>query len=161
MQRGNCLIAEKPNTLIMAIGNPGRSDDGLGPAFIAELEAQGFDQAELDSCYQLQIEDADRFSHYQRVIVVDAHKNPHQPIALQRLLPGKLMAFSSHALSAEGVLALCEGLYDTVPDAYTLAIGGEYWELGLTMSELAQQNLAAAVSLFLHQWPMLAEGVVA
>jgi hydrogenase maturation protease len=54
--------------LVYGIGNPGRQDDGLGILFAEKIEEwlqnQGFINVEVTSNYQLNIEDAEKISHY-------------------------------------------------------------------------------------------------
>ena len=64
------------NVLLYGYGNPGRQDDGLGNAFIDRIEEwikeEGLENIELDSNYQLNIEDAEAISNYDIAIFIDA-----------------------------------------------------------------------------------------
>jgi hypothetical protein len=53
---------------MLAWGNPGRLDDGLGPALADVAVTWGLTQLTVDSDYQLQVEDADRAARFQRVV---------------------------------------------------------------------------------------------
>jgi len=44
--------------LVYGYGNPGRGDDGLGPALVEALELLGATGLDCESDYQLAIEDA-------------------------------------------------------------------------------------------------------
>ena len=63
---------EKSGILIIGIGNSGRNDDGLGWKFvdIASQTMRGYFDVEYR--YQLQIEDAELVSKYNKVIFADA-----------------------------------------------------------------------------------------
>lgn len=68
-----------PRVLVYGYGNPGRRDDGLGPALVRELAARGVaDEAGpgarvvLESGYQLQVEDAALVAGFDAVIFADA-----------------------------------------------------------------------------------------
>ena len=52
------MTADGGDVLVIGYGNPGRMDDGLGPATIDELEKLAIDGVDLDADYQLTVEDA-------------------------------------------------------------------------------------------------------
>src|ERR1022692_4964179 len=58
--------------LLIAVGNSGRGDDGLGWAFADKAKNYASDSLDYEYCYQLQIEDAEQISKYDTVIFVDA-----------------------------------------------------------------------------------------
>lgn len=129
-------------TILLAIGNSGREDDGLGWAFADWLEATGRFAGDIERRYQLQVEDADLISRYERVIFVDASREgPAQGFAWRRTRSAAQFAFSTHALAPGTVLKLAADLYGACPEAWTLAIAGERWELGEGLSEGAEENL--------------------
>ena len=132
-------------TLVFAIGNSGRQDDGLGWAFGERLAASDDFQGTLAFRYQLQIEDADLLRTYHRVIFVDASKEDLPTgVAWSPLEAAGEVAFSTHALSPGTVLRLAEELYDVRPEAWTLAIAGKEWELCIGLSEVAERHLELA-----------------
>ncbi|HEX2694485.1 MAG TPA: hydrogenase maturation protease, partial [Acidobacteriota bacterium] len=93
-------------TLVIGIGNPGRGDDGLGPALVELLEAAGLEGAVFDSNYQLNIEDALACSKVETVIFADASETGEAPFAFTELEPAYEIAFTTHELSPAAVLAL-------------------------------------------------------
>ena len=60
--------------LLIGIGNSGRSDDGLGWAFVETMAQNEAFTGDTLLRYQLQIEDAAQISEYKQVIFVDAHQ---------------------------------------------------------------------------------------
>jgi hydrogenase maturation protease len=134
--------------LVYGYGNPGRQDDGLGPALVTELEvwlaAHPDRRITLDSNYQLNAEDALAVSGHDVVIFVDATQAGEAPYEFRSLVPEKTIAFSTHAMAPATVLALCEELYDKRPDAWILTIRGHSWELNASLTPEASANLAAA-----------------
>lgn len=129
-------------TILLAIGNNGREDDGLGWAFGEWLERTGRFAGDIELRYQLQIEDAELIRHYQRVIFVDASKAKlPNGFSWQREQPAAEVAFSTHALSPGTILRLAADIYDARPEAWTLAIAGEHWELAMGLSETAAHHL--------------------
>ena len=141
--------------LICGCGNPGRQDDGLGPALVAELEAwaqaEGLSGVVFDSNYQLNVEDALAVAESQTVVFVDASQEGKAPFAFRKLAPQKEIAFSTHAMPPETVLALADELYGARPPAWILAIRGEAWEPNAALSAAALAHLAAARE-FLQAW---------
>jgi hydrogenase maturation protease len=134
---------KQPSTILLAIGNNGREDDGLGWAFSEWLEQHGRFAGEIEWRYQLQIEDAELISHYDRVIFVDASKEQLPGgFAWWPEKPANEVAFSTHALSPGTVLRLAADIYGARPEAWTLAISGECWELRIGLSEQGTANLA-------------------
>ena len=138
----------KPKTLILGWGNPGRGDDGLGPAFVQALSEAGLAGVVTDSDYQLQVEDAAEIARFDRVLFVDADRAGAEPFWLGRLQPeAASLAFSTHSVSPAAVLALARDLFQAEPEAWILGIRGyEFDEFEERLSDGAQRNLGAAVS---------------
>lgn len=133
-------------TLLLAIGNDARQDDGLGWAFAQALETNPPPGWRLEYRYQLQVEDAALIAEYEQVIFADAtHEALPMGYAFGRLAPAVSFAFTTHALPPAAVLALCQQVYERSPRAWLLAIAGVQWELGPGLSHTAQQHLQAAL----------------
>ena len=137
--------------LLLAVGNSGRQDDGLGWAFADSLS--GF-PGDIEYRYQLQVEDAELMSHYDRVIVVDACRGTDpEPFFWNACLPKGTFHFSTHALDPASVLFLCGQVYGRSPEMWLLGIRGEQWELRQGLSAAAKKNLAAAVHFLAERLP--------
>lgn len=137
------------DTLLIAIGNSARSDDGLGWAFLDKLKESYFFEGETTYCYQLQVEDAEMISTFQKVIFVDASEEKLQNgFGWKKTIPQNDFTFTTHALTPEAVLFLCENLYKKTPEAYTLKIQGNHWELKTGLSKSATKNLEKALKHF-------------
>jgi hydrogenase maturation protease len=134
--------------LIYGYGNPGRQDDGLGVALVEELEAwaeaEGLAGLAFDTNYQLNAEDALAVAGARAVVFVDAAKDGPEPFAFQRLAPRGEIAFSTHAMAPESVLALAAELYGAAPPAWILAIRGYSWEPNEPPTAAAVANRTAA-----------------
>lgn len=141
--------------LLYGYGNPGRQDDGLGVALVEQLEAwaaaEKIPGLAFDSNYQLNAEDALAISGRDAVIFADATGEGTEPFAFRRLAPHATIAFSTHAMAPESVLALCAELYGAQPPTWLLTIRGVAWEPAAAMTPAAQANLAAALD-FLKKW---------
>ena len=137
-------------TLVCGYGNPGRRDDGLGPALVAGLESRPGRKERTDlrteARLQLNIEDSLTVSAFERIIFVDASKRGKAPFEFKKIRPRIRLAFSTHALSPQSVLALCRELYDRTPQAFLLAVRGYVWDLEEGLSPKAEANLAKALN---------------
>ena len=141
-------MKKSDKTIIIGIGNNGRQDDGLGWMFLDFLEEKGPD-LDIEYRYQLQIEDADLISKYDRVFFVDATKEETDyGYYLKPCLPSEEYSFSTHALNPETIMYLAKKLYNHKPDASIFAIQGYEWELKIGLSEKGTVNLDKAKKYF-------------
>lgn len=141
------MTAETPKLLIIGFGNPGRLDDGLGPAFAAAMEARDLPGVTVDSDYQLTVEDAVIVADHPVVLFADADVAGAEPFYIRSAEPAAdSMTFSTHHISIEGVLALTRDMFHATPEAYVIGIRGyEFNEFGEWLSPKAQANLDAAI----------------
>ncbi len=141
------MTAETSNLLIIGFGNPGRLDDGLGPAFAAKIEGLGLPGVTVDSDYQLTVEDAVVVADHPVVLFADADVAGAEPFYIRSATPAAdSMTFSTHHVSIEGVLALARDMFGATPKAYVLGIRGyEFNEFDERLSPKAQANLDAAI----------------
>jgi hydrogenase maturation protease len=141
--------------LIYGYGNPGRQDDGLGVALVEEVEkwaaTEKIPGLAFDSNYQLNAEDALALAEHDVVVFADATGQEPDAFAFRRLEPHATIAFSTHAMAPESVLALCGELYGKQPEVWLLTIRGYAWEPAAAPTPAAQANLAAALA-FLKPW---------
>ncbi len=136
-------------SLIIGIGNSGRSDDGLGWAFSESVEESGLYHGDIELRYQLQIEDADLISQYDHVLFVDANAKPgDKGVRCERVDPKVDHSFSTHALEPGAIVGLCHELCHSTPEAYVLLIEGREWDLNIGLSAIASTNLAEALRYF-------------
>lgn len=132
--------------LIYGYGNPGRQDDGLGPAIIDRIEADAELRALVDteSNYQLNVEDALDVVGRTAVIFVDATLSGDGPFAFYGIEPSAEITFTTHSMSPESVMALANDLYQAETPGYVLAIKGHEWDFVEGLSAAARQNLDEA-----------------
>tara|TARA_Y100001933_G_scaffold163803_1_gene162094 strand:- start:72 stop:599 length:528 start_codon:yes stop_codon:yes gene_type:complete len=132
-------------TLVIGYGNPGRLDDGLGPALVNALETLVTAQVSVQSDYQLSAEHAADLPGNDAVIFADAAVSGRSPFFLQRLLPCESASFTTHAMRAEAVLALAETSLGWRGEAYLFGIRGYAFNaFGEHLSAPARENLLAA-----------------
>jgi hydrogenase maturation protease len=141
---------QKKSILIYAYGNPGRQDDGLGNRLVDDLEPwiteNGYDHVELDSNFQLNIEDADNIREKDIVVFVDASIEDIDGFHFGIVEPSEGRSeFTMHAASPAYILALCIKLYNKHPETYLLQIRGYEWEFMEGISGRAARNLESAL----------------
>ncbi len=132
--------------LVIGYGNPGRLDDGLGPALAEALDALALPGVTVDSDYQLTVEHAPLIAEHDVVIFADASVDAPDPFRFERLEAKHDESFSTHSVSPAMVLHMAHTLFGGQTRGYVLAIRGhEYNEFGERLSPQAQANLAAAI----------------
>ncbi len=104
-------MKEDSQILIYGYGNPGRTDDGLGNEFINRIEKwikeNELKGIEVDSNYQLNIEDADIISKNNYVIFVDASEEDIDDYIFTKVEPSNAsVEFTMHAVSSAFVSGL-------------------------------------------------------
>jgi len=141
------VTPEAPGVLILGYGNPGRLDDGLGPALAEAIEARSLPGVTVEADYQLTVEDAAELARHRVVIFADADAAGPEPFSMTRLEPSSQpLSFSTHSVEPGDVLALAAELFGAEPEAWVLGIRGyEFDEFEERLSDKAQANLDAAV----------------
>lgn len=133
--------------LLIGYGNPGRLDDGLGPAVAEAMEKLDLDGVTVDADYQLVLEDAAAIAEHDVVIFADADTEAAGPFYFKALEPNTSLGFSSHSVQPAAALGLAHELFGAKTKGYVLGIRGyafnEYEE---SMSQQARSNLAAALT---------------
>jgi len=131
--------------LVLAVGNPSRGDDALGPALAERLEAAALPGVEVITDFQLQVEHALDLVGRELVIFVDAGVGTAAPFEWRPITPAPDFLHTSHALSPEAVLATYVRVRNEQPPACrALCVRGETFELGGSLSAAAGEYLEAA-----------------
>ena len=136
------------DVLLIGFGNPGRLDDGLGPALADAIDKLDLPGVAAEADYQLGVEDAADVARHEVVIFADADVSGPEPFWVRRITAGDgSMSFSTHSIEPRAVLALARDLFGAEPECYLMGIRGyEFNEFGEELSENAKANLAAAVN---------------
>jgi hydrogenase maturation protease len=139
---------DHPRVLLIGYGNPGRQDDGLGPALAEELQKRAIESLDVDADYQLTVEDACAAAEHDVVIFADAALQGAAPFVFRRVDPlGRRPGCGSHTMEPEEVAGLAQELFGAKTAFYALAIRGyEFDEYEETLSDNARDNLAKALS---------------
>ncbi len=136
-------------TLIVAYGNPLRSDDGFGWR-AAELLRRRLSAVETEvACvYQLTPELAAAASGADLVIFIDAacHGQPGQ-LVCTAVLPHPEPPRFSHQLTPGQLLAICGALYQAEPQAYAISVTGQSFDHGETLTEIVSSALSGCIHI--------------
>jgi len=137
--------------LLIGYGNPGRFDDGLGPALAERIEEADLEGVNVQSAFQLGLEDAEALSRNNIVIFADAARSGPEPFRLEPVRPASTFSFTTHSVSPGAVVALAAELFAAQPKAFLLGIRGYVFDgFGSALSEKAAENLQRAVSFLLE-----------
>jgi hydrogenase maturation protease len=131
--------------LVLGYGNPGRQDDGLGPAAALAVDGLRLPHVAAHDDYQLNIEDAMEAAAHDEVWFVDAARSG-PPIAISEISPSSQVDFTSHILRPEAILAIAERLFGKTPRAFVMAIRGYDFEFLEALTPEAQDNLGLALA---------------
>jgi hydrogenase maturation protease len=146
-------VAGKPPILVLAVGNPSRGDDAVGPLLAEQLctwLARHPDIApwvEVICEQQWMVEHALDLPGRSRVLMVDARLADTSPaIGLVSVAPRpSAWPVNSHHSSPGQLLALCNTLLDTAPPpASLLTLTGHDFSLGAGLSVATQAHMHEA-----------------
>ena len=132
--------------LIYGYGNPGRQDDGLGPALSEEIRRLGSPLVETDANYQLNIEDAALIAQRRAVLFVDASvEEDVETFRVRRVIPSDRISFSTHHVGPETVLHLCELGFGGTSAVWLMSVRGYYFDYVESLSDRATHNMGEAL----------------
>jgi hydrogenase maturation protease len=137
----------EPRILILGYGNPGRQDDGLGPAAAIEIDTFRRPNITAFDNYQLNIEDAIDVATHDVVWFIDATKTGPSPYAVHEVSAASIIEFTSHIVRPEAILAIARQCYGGSPQAFLLAIRGYDFEFVEALTPKAADNLRAALTM--------------
>jgi hydrogenase maturation protease len=139
------MDAPRP-VLVLAVGNPSRGDDAIGPILAERLEALALPDVEVITDFQLAPEHALDLVGRERVIFVDAGEGTPEPFELRRVAARDDFTYTSHAMSPEAVLATYARVAGgPPPEAWVLCVRGERFGLGEPLSGPAAERVEAAL----------------
>jgi hydrogenase maturation protease len=126
-----------PRVLIIAYGNPLRSDDGVGWVVAEELRRRlASPEVEVLRLQQLLPEVAEGLSRTETVIFVDAScDGAVGEVRCEPVTPPPAEVPFTHQLSPAEVLGLAGQLYGATPQAFCVTLTGHCFEHGEELSE--------------------------
>lgn len=116
---------------IVALGNPYRGDDGVGPAVLRALRESGIVEAELLESVHVGLPLAQALVGYEKVLIVDgAPWLPAGRISRLALREFRSRAGYLHGLGLQDAFAALSRIEEGVPEVEILAIGIGGGQLG-------------------------------
>ncbi len=132
--------------LVIGYGNPGRLDDGLGPAVAGAVGELALPGVTVDADYQLTVEDAAAVAAHDVVVFADAAAEGAEPFFFRAIEPEAAGGFTTHSVEPAAVLAMAHDLFGARTRGYVLGVRGyAFNEFGEQLSGRARANLTAAV----------------
>lgn len=137
-------------TLIIAIGNVARGDDGTAHRVASRLLAAGLpDGVRLLTAVGLDIAMAADVAACDRLVVVDAERRA-QPAVDTRPIVAGTAAHSGHSIDASGLLAVTTALYDVSPEALVVGVASPEMGHAEGLSATAQAASIEAACVILE-----------
>jgi hydrogenase maturation protease len=137
--------------LIFTWGNPSRGDDAIGPLIYDYLQQEDFEDVEVLTDFQLQIEHATDLENRDCVLFVDASVSSTEPCEFYRLEPEHDDTYTTHAMSPASLLAVYQKINrQDPPPAFMLSVRGYEFGLGMAVSASGHHNLVQAID-FIRQ----------
>jgi len=135
--------------LVYGYGNPGRQDDALGIEMANMIEQWAekhkIGNIEVDTNYQLNVEDAEKISTKDVVVFVDASQEDIHEYKFSHLeSSSEKVEFTMHAVSPGYVLHICKELFSKTPKTCLMGIKGYEWDFKEGLSDNAKLNLEQA-----------------
>lgn len=131
-------------TLIIALGNPQRGDDGAAAALCRMVGPGSWTSVET---MELTPEMAETVAQSGRVIIADADYREGPPVLQTMDAADPSPAPLTHALRPGDLIAAARRLYGFQGQAWLLRIPGVDFGLGHPLSETTRANLTAAAGL--------------
>lgn len=140
--------------LLIGYGNPGRGDDGLGPALAERLARRAIPGLHVKTDFQLKVEHTLDVASADLVVFADAQMDRPTPFDVTPTQADKTADIASHDLTPGAVLSLAALLFGAAPEAYILGLTGvRFGHLEDELSAQAKQNLRLAEDFVLGWLP--------
>ena len=138
----------KTRVLVIGFGNPGRCDDGIGPALAERLQSLNLDGVRVESAYQLNVEDAELVAQHDVVLFADACLCADPPFTVRAVEPrAGTLEFTTHSQAPEGILGLAHDVFGATTKGFALGIRGyDFHDFGEKLSREASDNVDAAIA---------------
>lgn len=137
--------------LVIGYGNTLRSDDGVGQAVAEVVKAWELPNVSSIAVHQLTPELAEAVASVDLVIFVDAYSaNEEQDIELCALEPAASGWTIGHSSMPKALLAIALALYNYYPQAWLVMIPAKDFELGTSLSPLAERGMEQALEVIVR-----------
>lgn len=151
-------VPASPRVLIIGIGNPLRSDDGLGWAVVWQLAQDGTIDGDILSVHQLTPELALHMAAARLVVMIDASREGEPgAVRVRDISPSaKAGAAGTHHASPEELVALTTAIYGRCPPVMVVTMTGVNFAIGEQLSPIIVRKLplvSAAVRQAVYRAP--------
>ena len=139
-------VSVRTHSLIIGIGNPLRSDDGLGWAVTEQLSLDSNTSCDIHNVYQLTPELAQSMAAVNLVIMIDAnHEGEPGELRIRTLSksaqPG---AVGTHYTTPEEIAALTAIVYGQCPPVVVVTMTGANFSIGEQFSSIITRRIPLA-----------------
>lgn len=144
-----------PPLLILGYGNPGRRDDGLGPAVAEELERLHPGLVIVETAFQPALEQCAELAATRAALFIDAARKGPAPFSMTPIRRENVSAgghqraatsFTTHLFGPRDLLAVCEASFGARPPAWLFGVRGYHFGVGEGLSGGARRNAALSVA---------------
>ncbi len=133
--------------LIIGYGNDLRSDDGVGQKIANQIQNWQIPHIQSIALHQLTPELAETISEVKKVIFIDVYPaSEGAKIQIQNLEPTNMRDKIGHISDPRSLLALCQALYNHLPEAWMIAIPGVNFDFGEILSPTTEQGMNEALA---------------
>ncbi|HRP98200.1 MAG TPA: hydrogenase maturation protease [Rhodocyclaceae bacterium] len=135
-------MTEGVRVVVIAVGNPSRGDDALGPLLLERIAAR-FGEVVAVADFQLQIEHALLLEEADLALFIDAATGLEASCAFDEIGPERAATPLTHALAPQAVLGVFERIAQRAPPpAFVLGLRAAHFGLGEAPSAAAREALA-------------------
>jgi hydrogenase maturation protease len=139
---------ERGNTLLIAVGNNLRGDDGIGHWVAAQIEKMKLPKVTVRYMQQLHIDLLEELGRFDTVIVTDAALQD-EPATLQPIAVTEEGFSSSHRADAATLMSLHHKLYQQSTQWMACGIKATDFEMGEPISKETKKNGEKALEMLL------------
>ena len=139
-------VPASSHMLIIGIGNPLRSDDGLGWAVARQLAQDSAIDGEIRTVHQLTPELAQHMAAVRLVVMIDASREgvPGEMRVREISPAARASAAGTHHTSPEELAALTAIIYGRCPSILIVTMTGANFDVGEQLSPIVASRLSLA-----------------
>ncbi|MCX7987373.1 MAG: hypothetical protein N2662_10580 [Bacteroidales bacterium] len=147
--------------IVYGIGNPDRSDDGIGKYCIDSILAkketsQMLSHVHGKAIFHLTIDELEFASKFSDIVLIDASiDNRIKNFSYSQIKPDVKQQFTTHLLTPEEFLSSIIQLFDSHPTIHLISIRGYQWQISNKLSPLAKVNANKALDFFYSKFQAL------
>lgn len=129
--------------IAIGYGNELRSDDGIGQRVAKALHLSNVKSLAV---HQLTPELAEALANADLAVFIDAcFMSESSQVQVQLLSPESFKFISGHTADPRSLLALTQAIYGRCPPAWWIKVPGVNFELGYSLSSIAEMGVAIAL----------------